>query len=226
MGGSSNPGLTGAAPHGRNRDGTPSTKGERDRWNARSKATGLSGENLYNKIQNDNAFAQQQQMMAMFAGMGEAPGGAHAPTGPSAEDVAAAAKTKGVNDLGTAFGDYMTAAEDATKFVNEKISGDRSKAALLGMEFGITDEQKAKDINNRFAENFSAEQWTALQDLNTDFGDKENPLDFLVTRGVATGTDATTTSTTGATGRTGLAAGTSGSLLDPEVAPATNLLGV
>ncbi len=75
-------------------------------------------------------------------------------------------------------------------FVNNQIESERSNAALLGIDFNIDDEIKATRINDYFGTLYNQGDYDTLQNLNTEFGDPENPLEFLITRGAAVDTAA------------------------------------
>jgi len=174
------------APYGRDHTGRPVSKAERDAWNAQKRSTGLSSAALFQSLTNPQVdpFAQ---MMEMFA----SGSGAHSPHSPSGPDQAAVDQQAaddfitGQNDLKSLYGDYINASETATKYINNQINSERSNSALLGIDYSITDEDKSSRISNYFSEIWSEDNATKLTDLNTKFGDEENPLEFLISRGVA-----------------------------------------
>jgi len=185
MGGSSAQAATGGSPIF-----NAASSAEQDAWRANQQRTGLRGAALKSFLDQE---AQQAQFAQFFGGFG---GGSHqpsapayhTPSGPSEEEQRI---TTGGNDLQSLYGEYTTAAEDATTYVNELITTNRSNAALTGVDYSVTDEQKSTMINDRFATIFSAEDYDKLQTLNTEFntdiGTDDDPYTFLVTRGVASG---------------------------------------
>jgi len=83
------------------------------------------------------------------------------------------------------YADYIDASETATTYINNQISGQRADAALTGVDFAVTDEEKTSKISNYFAEIWSAEDDQKLTKLNDEFGqDRETPYEFLIKRGV------------------------------------------
>jgi len=125
--------------------------------------------------------------MAIFAMQQEAQAQAQREAEERAEAKAEENRIKqGGKDLQSAFGGYMDASMEATDYVNNLIGQERSNAALLGINFNITDEQKAQRISDRFATIYGEDAWRQMQNLNDEFGDPENPLEFLIERGVAT----------------------------------------
>jgi len=176
MGGSSAPAP---APYGYDAQGNPVSKAERDAWNARLAASGRTSQQEYDyQIQQQ----QQNQYLNMFAGAGgHAPSGGHSPSGPTREEIDEQNRiTTGQNDLDKAYGNYLEASGSATEYINQQISDQRTNAALLGVDFNITDQQKSDRISNYFASIYNETDFTQLTDLNEEFGDPD-----LIQRGVA-----------------------------------------
>jgi len=216
------------APYGVDHTGRPVSKSERDAWNKQRARTGLSGQALKNKLDQDAAAQQQAAMFSMFD-MG---GGLHTPSfGPSEEEIEADRLTTGINDLNSAYDAYLGASQDATSIVNDKISKERSNAALLGLDFSVDDARKSELISDEFANMFTSQQYSDLTKLNDEFGqsridqgDGLSAFEFLVQRGAATGADEETTAA-GAP-KTNAAGGTTlPSLLDDTETKAFNALG-
>lgn len=84
------------------------------------------------------------------------------------------------------FGDYTTAASSAVDYVNTAINTERSNAALMGVKYDITDEQKAERVNNYFATLWSDKQQGDLEAVMKEWGDPKGFEGFTVTRGTAT----------------------------------------
>lgn len=190
-----------SAPYGYSHDGRAVSKAERDAWNARKKSTGMNASQLYRSL-TQQAVDPMAAFYEMMAGMGEMGGEMHMATGPSEAEIEAERIAKGGTDLEAAYKEYMSAAETATNYVNNQINEERSRASLMGIAYAVNDEAKTERINNYFSELYSADEWTSLQDLNTNFGDPESPREFLVQRGIDTATAdseaaATTKKTTG-----------------------------
>jgi len=98
------------------------------------------------------------------------------PEGFSTED------TQGLNNRDSAYTSYYDAADKATSHVNGLISEERSNAALLGIDYNITDEQKSTRINSYFSDIWSQSNQDSLDQLTLDFGAPEGFEGFSVTR--------------------------------------------
>jgi hypothetical protein len=90
---------------------------------------------------------------------------------------------KGENDRDSAYKNYLNAADTATTYVNKLIDNERANAALLGIDYEITDEMKAVRINDYFATIWLAGDQEDIDNLFEEFGDPEGFEGFLVTRG-------------------------------------------
>ena len=75
----------------------------------------------------------------------------------------------------TLFSGYMTAAESAVDYINQQINEERSNAALLGIDYQLTDEMKQQRINKYFDSLWGAGDELELDNLIKDYG---NPTGF------------------------------------------------
>lgn len=75
----------------------------------------------------------------------------------------------------TLFSGYMTAAESAVDYINNQINEERSNAALLGIDYQLTDEMKQQRINKYFDSLWGAGDELELDNLIKDYG---NPTGF------------------------------------------------
>ena len=90
---------------------------------------------------------------------------------------------QGGRDRDNLYSSYMDAAGNATDTINEQISGERSNAALLGIDYNVTNDQKTQRINDYFGSIWGAGEQTQLEQLMGNFGNPAGFTDFLVTRG-------------------------------------------
>ena len=82
-----------------------------------------------------------------------------------------------------AYGKYMDTAQTAIQYVNDLVDVERSNAALLGIDYNLSDEEKQKRINDYFATIWSEADQKGLQDLIDKWGAPEGFTDWIVTRG-------------------------------------------
>ena len=75
----------------------------------------------------------------------------------------------------TLFSGYMTAAESAVDYINQQIMEERSNAALLGIDYQLTDEMKQQRINKYFDTLWGAGEELELDNLIKKYG---NPTGF------------------------------------------------
>ena len=106
----------------------------------------------------------------------------------------------GVGTREQLFKDYTDAAGSAADYVNSQITNERSNAALMGIKYDITDEQKAQRINDYFATLWTESQQADLQSAMDVWGDPKGFTGFTVTRGDAStqaqGNESVTTAVT------------------------------
>jgi len=93
--------------------------------------------------------------------------------------------TQGYNDRDSAYSSYLDAAGTATDYITGEISGERSNAALLGIDYNITDEQKSTRINDYFATLWGGGQQSGMENLFSEFGNPQGFEGYGVTRGNA-----------------------------------------
>jgi hypothetical protein len=91
--------------------------------------------------------------------------------------------SQGGRDRDNLYSSYMDAAGNATDTINKQISGERSNAALLGIDYNVTNDQKTQRINDYFGSIWGAGEQTQLEQLMGNFGNPAGFTDFLVTRG-------------------------------------------
>ena len=163
--------------------------------------TARSHYDMYGQAEGYTWGAPQVDPMQAFMEMFAAPvggGGNHKPSA-SPEDRARiaqeeATKVTGQNDLSALYGEYVKASGAATDYVNQQISDERSNAAVLGVDYNMTDQAKTTRITDYLGTLFS--DYEKLQQLEKDFGDKDKPLDFILKPTGGTGGSATTSAST------------------------------
>jgi len=140
-------------------------------------------------------YGKQLQLDNMWASFFEGFGQPAEPTGPSYEDQLADQKAlydkqladqqriQGLNDRDTLFGSYMDAAGTATDFISGEIDKERSNAALLGIDYEVTDEQKGSRISDYFATVWGEGDQTRLEGLIKQWGKPTGFTGFSVARG-------------------------------------------
>lgn len=167
-----------------------------------------------------------EMLMAMMEGMGGAP---QMQMGPSYEDQQAEynrrmeeqRRQQGIKDTQTAYTNYLNAATSATDYINAEIAKEQSNAALLGVDYAITDEIKQQRIENYFATVWGEGDQLQLETLGKQWG---MPGELTLKRG-----DASAYSKSPATGEKVVATskGMKNPLLDEEEEAAKgNLLGI
>ena len=128
----------------------------------------------------------QQDPLAMLMEMMAGGGGA-----PSGQDYGAELEaqrekdriTAGKNKRDAFYADYLTAAGSATDFINTQITEEQSNTNLLGIDYGITDEQKTTRINDYFASIWGEGEQSTLDGLMGEFGKPKGFSGYTVTRG-------------------------------------------
>jgi len=88
-----------------------------------------------------------------------------------------------VAERNEAYGYYLDAAETATNFVNSEISQEQSNANLMGIDYSITDAQKATRVNDYFATIWSESNQTNPEGLMDSYGNPQGFEEFTVSRG-------------------------------------------
>jgi len=106
----------------------------------------------YDKWMEEQAAGSQYEMMmaSMMKGMG---GGGE--SGGGEDPYAAAREEARISDLtgkrDAFIGGYFDAANQASNYVTEKISGEKANAALMGVDYTMNDELKNERISNYFS---------------------------------------------------------------------------
>ena len=135
----------------------------------------IAGYNDYNKAQSTSNSVRE-----MFSGMSEmfAPMEIMFPeyTGPSAEEISKEnKKNSDISRRNTLFSGYVTAADTAADYINNQINEERANAALLGIDYQLTDELKQQRINKYFNTLWGAGDELELDNLIKEYG---NPTGF------------------------------------------------
>ena len=135
----------------------------------------IAGYNDYNKAQKTT-----NSVTELFSGMSEmfAPMEITFPeyNGPSAEEISKENKKNAdISRRNTLFSGYMTAAESAVDYINNQINEERANAALLGVDYQLTDEMKQQRINKYFDTLWGAGDELELDTLIKEYG---NPTGF------------------------------------------------
>lgn len=135
----------------------------------------IAGYNDYNKAQSTSNSVRE-----MFSGMSEmfAPMEITFPEydGPSAEEISAEnKKNSDISRRNTLFSGYVTAADTAADYINNQINEERANAALLGIDYQLTDELKQQRINKYFDTLWGAGDELELDNLIKEYG---NPTGF------------------------------------------------
>ena len=91
----------------------------------------------------------------------------------------------GENERDRLYGDYMSAASSATDFINAQIKEEQANARLMGVDYKLSDEQKADRISNYFATIWSEGDQTRLENLFKEWGNAKGFEDWTITRGDA-----------------------------------------
>ena len=80
----------------------------------------------------------------------------------------------------TLYSDRVSAEQTATDYVNSQIRQEQSNAAVFGMDYKISDEDKAKRISEYFSGIWNKADDTKLNSLFTEVGKPDNFADFTV----------------------------------------------
>ena len=94
-------------------------------------------------------------------------------------------RIEGENRRDALYSDYLDAAGVATDFINSQIASEQSNAALLGIDYDITDEQKSARISNYFAGIWGEGQQNQLEALMSEWGNPQGFEGFTIERGDA-----------------------------------------
>lgn len=104
--------------------------------------------------------------------------------GPSYEEMQAMnAQAAGENERGALYTEYMSSAEASADYINTEIQKERSNAALLGIDYNITDEQKQARVENYFGTVWGAGQQARLETLISEWGEPAGFGGFTLARG-------------------------------------------
>lgn len=117
-------------------------------------------------------------------------------------------------NLDTLYGNYLSAGEQATDYVNEQIKQEKSRANLLNIEYDITEEEKASRISNQFANLWTSTDDQALRNLVDTWGEPLGFGGFTYNRGTASGD--TPADDSGPGGPTGAADTGTGTIITDE----------
>lgn len=105
-------------------------------------------------------------------------------------------RAQGTANRDAAYAEYMDAASTATDYVNSQVNEERANAALLGIDYGMTDEIKAQRINDYFATLWGEGDQSTLESYMKEWGDPTGFTGFSVTRGDGSTTQTKDGSTT------------------------------
>lgn len=134
----------------------------------------IDGWNDYHKAQKTT-----NSVTELFSGMSEMFAPIKKPAqykGPSAEEISKEnKKNSDISRRNTLFSGYMTAAESAVDYINNQINEERANAALLGVDYQLTDELKQQRINKYFDTLWGAGDELELDNLIKKYG---NPTGF------------------------------------------------
>jgi len=95
------------------------------------------------------------------------------------------ARQAGISETQNAYANYLNAAGSATDYINAEIENERSNAALMGVDYNITDEQKQARIENYFATVWGEGDQVNLEGLVGQWGAPEGFTGYTVKRGDA-----------------------------------------
>ena len=94
-------------------------------------------------------------------------------------------RIQGENDRDKLYSGYMDAASTATDYINSEIDREKSNAALLGIDYSITDEMKSQRISDYFATIWGEGEQGQLEALIGEWGNPAGFTGFTITRGDA-----------------------------------------
>ena len=85
----------------------------------------------------------------------------------------------GIEGRGTDYESYLDNFSAATTYINEQISTEEKNAALIGVDYDITDEDRSRRINEYFGTMWSETDQQGLQDIFEEWGNPEGFTDWL-----------------------------------------------
>jgi hypothetical protein len=91
----------------------------------------------------------------------------------------------GIKERDSLYSQYMNAAGSATDYINGEIDRERSNAALMGVEYNLTDEAKQQRVSDYFASVWGEGDQTQLESLFNQWGNPTGFTDFAIKRGDA-----------------------------------------
>ena len=103
------------------------------------------------------------------------------------QQLADQARIQGESDRDRMYADYLSAADSAIGFVTGEIDQERSNAALLGIDYNITEEARTQRISDYFASIWGEGQQTQLEALMGEWGNPTGFAGFSVVRGDPSG---------------------------------------
>ncbi len=133
---------------------------------------------------------------------------------------------EGENTRDQLYGRYLDLGAAAQGLVDENIARAKQNAALLGVDYGITEEERQAQIANEFANTWTAEEDQQLRDSIEKFGAPEDFSDFQFIRGVPTNDRDSTAVTSAVASSTGSTGTPVSSFLDVEDDEQQSFLGV
>ena len=89
----------------------------------------------------------------------------------------------GIEGRDALYSGYMNAAGQATDYVNAEIKQEQANAAMLGIDYNITDEQKSQRVNDYFATMWGEGDQQRLEASFAEWGNPEGFTNFTVKRG-------------------------------------------
>ena len=100
-----------------------------------------------------------------------------------AEQQAQAAKAAGIKDRDTLYRTYMSSVDDAISFIDAQIKKESAAAALMGVDYDITDEMRQKRVSDYFATVWDDASQSQLEGLINKWGKPKGFKDFILQRG-------------------------------------------
>jgi multidrug efflux pump subunit AcrA (membrane-fusion protein) len=89
-------------------------------------------------------------------------------------------RNKKIEQRDTILSDRNTASTSAVDYVNQQIAREKSNAALFGIQYDVTDENKSKRIGDYFSTLWSTGQDERINNLFTEVGKPEGFTDFTI----------------------------------------------
>jgi hypothetical protein len=97
------------------------------------------------------------------------------------------AKNQAISQMNDLYANRMNAANAAVDFIHSTIAQEKSDAALMGVDYNITEEDTANRINNYFASIWGEGDESSLSQLMGEYGAPKGHTEFTVLRGDASG---------------------------------------